>query len=465
MAVKKKSRQLLLINKFIKIFVLSFALFVILAALGTIGYVQVASSNIMKQLSNNPVTSGGEGDAIDDVLGKEEASILNSKKITTVAIFGVDVDGYRTDVNMLAFFHHESGEIDIVSIPRDTKVQIPDDIYKEISKTRSGVNQNTRINTIPAYVNADRRNEVSVSVIESVFGIDIDYYVNMDLNGFKNIVDAIGPIMVDVPMDMKYTDEAQKPPLIINLKAGLQPINGAQAEQLIRFRYGYANADIGRIETQHAFMSAFMNTLLEPEKRLNMMGILETVMVYVTTDFKDAVNYLIYLKDISADKITMTTLPGGGSQHDGSYEYDVVETKALFESIINKTYDDVLTEDGTSGEDMLDTASNDNKTIIEVEPKEQIDVTEYTITVLNATNVSGLAGKTKEKLITAGFDVQDVGNYETRPIERTIIKVSVREVGEILANYFDNPQVFVDEKLKDAEAQVIIAVGTNDVIE
>ncbi len=66
---------------------------------------------------------------------------LNSKKITTVALFGVDKDGYRTDVNMLVFFHHETAEIDIVSIPRDTKVRIPDDIFAEINLTRSGSNR------------------------------------------------------------------------------------------------------------------------------------------------------------------------------------------------------------------------------------------------------------------------------------------------------------------------------------
>ena len=468
MAAKKKSRQLRLINKFIKIFVLSFALFVIIAALGTIGYVQVASSNIKKQLSNNPITSRSEGESIDGVLGEEEASILNSKKITTVAIFGVDVEGYRTDVNMIAFFHHESGEIDIVSIPRDTKVQIPEDIFKEINETRSGVKQNEKINSIPAYVSANRRNEVSVSVIESVFGIDIDYYVNMDLNGFKYIVDAIGPIMVDVPMDMQYTDMVQNPPLVINLKAGLQELDGDHAEQLIRYRYGYANADIGRIETQHAFMDAFMEKLLEPEKRINMVGILETVLVYITTDFSDAVDYLIYLDDISADKITMTTLPGGGSPHDGSYEYDVAATKSLFEGIINKTYSGELVEGQTSGDgddidgSISETLDGQVDTIIEVDPIEPLDVTAYTISVQNATTVSGLAGRTKVMLEEAGFNVKEVGNYETRPIDRTIIKVPLREVGETLANYFDNPQVFVDENLEGEAIQVIIAVGTDD---
>jgi LCP family protein required for cell wall assembly len=472
-AVQKKSRQLRLINKFIKIFFLTFAILIVVAALGTIGYVQVASSNIMKSLSNNPVTSRAEGESIDSVLGKDEASFLNSKKITTVAIFGVDVDGYRTDVNMLAFFHHESGEIDIVSIPRDTKVKIPDEIFKEINATRSGVKQNDRINSIPAYVSSDRRNEVSVAVLESVFGVDVDYFVNLNLDGFKDIVDAVGPIPVEVPMDMEYTDLAQDPPLVINLKAGYRELNGAQAEQLIRFRYGYSNADIGRISTQHEFMKSFLKKVLEPEKRINMISILETVLVDVTTDFNDAVDYLIYLDDLSADKVNMTTLPGGPSPHDGTYTYDVELTKELFESIINKKQltsilndSSVSSSNESGGKTEINSDSGGNATvvdpIIEVEPLEPLDVTDFTISVKNGTNVSGLASRTRDRLIEAGLDVQDIGNYDNRPIERTIIKVPDREIGDILDSYFNNPQVFVDEKLMDAEIQVIIAVGTND---
>lgn len=463
---KKKSRQIRLLNRFIRIFFISFAIFIVMAAIGTIGYVQVASSNNLKKLKDNQVTTRSGGESIGDGLSEEEASALLTREITTVAVFGVDKDGFRTDVNMLIFFHHKTGEIDVVSIPRDTKVKIPDEIFQEINEARSGVKQNERINAIPAYVSSDRRNEVSVSVIENVFGIDVDYYVNMDLDGFKYIVDAIGPIEMNIPMDMQYNDPVQD--LYIDLKAGQQQLNGAQAELLIRYRKGYSNADIGRIEMQHEFMKAFMEKLLEPENRFNMVGILDTVFFNVTTDFKDAVDYLIYLEDISADKISMTTLPGGGSPHDGSYEYDVAATKAMFESIINKNYDDdkdIDVADGPEGEvtegDSEVTEDTDTE-IIEVEPIEQVDPAAYTISVLNAARVNKLASRTRDRLVEVGFNVVEIGNYDVGPIERTIIKAPDREIGELLANYFNNPDVFVDLELKGAEIQVIIAVGTED---
>lgn len=470
MTKTKQSRQIRLMNKFLKIFLLSFAVFVLIAALGTIAYVQIASNNILKKLSESPLVVNNSGEAIDDVLSQEEASSLNTKKITTVAVFGVDKAGYRTDVNMLVFFNHVTKDIDIVSIPRDTKVMIPDEIFTEISASRSDAKQSERINSIPAYVSEKRRNEVSVDVIEHVFGVNIDYYVNMNLDGFKEIVDAVGPIYMDVPQDMKYSDLLQDPPLIIDLKAGYQPLYGAQAEQLIRFRYGYSNADIGRIDTQHLFMKAFMEQLLQPDKKFNMVSILETVLVHVTTDFTDAVNYMIYIDDITPDKITMVTLPGHGSTTDGSYVYDADATKVLFESILNKA--EVVENSGTdatvtdSAESTEQTTSgsenNDNASSVEVTPLPVIDAKDYVISVLNGTYTAGLAKTTKERLEKDGFTVGEPGNYDNKPIDRTIITVPFQAVGDELSGYFNNPKIVVDESLKDKPVQVIIAIGSND---
>jgi len=463
----KQSRQIRLMNKFIKIFLLSFAVFVLIAALGTIAYVQIASNNILKKLSENPLVVNNSGEEIDDVLSPENASSVKAKKITTIAVFGVDKDGYRTDVNMLVFFNHTTAEIDVVSIPRDTKVEIPDDIFAEISSARSDAKQNERINSIPAYVSEKRRNEVSVDVIEHVFGVKIDYFVNMDLDGFKYIVDAVGPIYMDVPQDMKYTDMLQDPPLVIDLKAGYQGLNGAQAEQLIRFRYGYSNADIGRIDTQHLFMNAFVEQLLKPEKRFNMVSIIETVLVHMTTDFNDAVDYLIYLDELSVDKIHMTTLPGKGSATDGSYIYDVDATKALFEGILNKinTAAEAVDPSTETGEDTTQEGEGDTQVTeptVEVTPLPVLDAKEYTISVLNGTYTAGLAKTFKAKLEEEGFTVTEPGNYDNKPIERTIITVPIQELGDELSQYFNDPKIVVDESLKDKPVPVIIAIGSND---
>jgi hypothetical protein len=163
----------------------------------------------------------------------------------------------------------------------------------------------------------------------------------------------------------------------------------------------------------------------------------------------------------------MVTLPGQGSSTDGTYEYNVEETKELFESIINKKAPSEEEADGTlevDGEESTtdDGVTSEEETKIEVEPLVIVDATTFSISVQNGTRVSGLASKTKEKLEAAGFKVLEVGNYETKPIERTIIKVPLEEVGEALADYFNNPEIIVDETLKGKDIEVIIAVGTKD---
>ncbi|WZL82197.1 LCP family protein [Vallitaleaceae bacterium 9-2] len=462
MAKKRKNRHIYLINKFIKIFFVSFVLLIIVASLGTYGYVQITSNKILEALKNNPITVNGTDDGIDEVLSEEDASHIVAKELTTVAIFGVDEDGYRTDVNMIAFFNHKLGDIDIISIPRDTKVRIPDDIYSEITKVRSDVKQYSRINAIPAYVSSKKRNDTSVEVLEQVFGVKIDYYVNMNLEGFKYIVDAVGPIYMDIPKPLKYSDPLQN--LYINLDAGYQPLNGAQAEQLVRYRKGYANADIGRIDMQHEFMKAFMEQVLEPDKKFNMVTILETIFNHVTTNFTDAVDYLIYIDDISADKISMTTLPGAGSKTDGSYEYDQAASKELIEGIINKKEVVPVPENqNADGQEATnDEGTQEPEVEIEVDPIEILDPTEFAISVQNATNISGLAGRTKERLKTIGFDVVDASNYKDKSLKQTIIIAPVQEVGEALETHFNNPKITIDESLMDKEIQVIIAVGAND---
>lgn len=471
MARKKKSRRIRLLNKFIRIFFASFVIFILIAGIGTFGAVQMAKKNILGRLNTITGEDVTNEEGLDDVLSHDEASYLNDKKLTTVAVFGVDKDGYRTDVTMLVFFHHKTGFLDVVSIPRDTVVKIPDDIYKDIHEARPDVKQSTRINAIPAYVNAKNRNDVSVKVLEQVFDVDIDYYVNMDLAGFKEIVDAVGPIYMDVPRDMKYTDVPGE--LVINLDAGPQEINGAKAEGLIRFRKGYGNQDIGRIETQHIFMKAFMKQLLEPETKMNLLSLAQTFMTKVTTNFNDAVDYLVYINDLSVDKVNFVTLPGGDG-NGGTYAYDVDETKTLFEEILNRpdnedtsempgtegTIDDAVSGEGTGTINDAD-KSKDSSTE-EVNPVEMMDAKTLTISVQNGTNTGRLAASWQDKLKGLGYNVTDASNYENKPLNRTIITAPAREVAEELGEYFNDPTIRVDENLEEAEFQVIIAIGNTD---
>lgn len=467
MAGRKQKKRL--INKFIQVFLTTFALLMIVIGIGTVIYVVVSQQNISKptESSNYQLAEHLVKQAVD---GEDFDNPLDDKKLTTFAVFGVDKDNYRTDVNMIVFFNHETAKIDILSVPRDTQVKIPDEIYAKIQSRRSDVNQIVKINEVPAYVIEDR-NETSVAVLENSLGIDIDYYVNMNLDVFRFIVDEIGLITVDIPMDMEYSDPDQD--LFINLKAGEQQLNGAQAEQLIRFRSGYGTGDIGRIGMQHEFMMAFADQLLSTRNRLNMVNILTGIMVRVDTDFMNAVDYLIYLDQINPESFEMHMLPGKADNSKRSYYiYDYDLTKALLNEIVNEPYTVAAAEGdsaaGTEGDTTTDSSEGNTSQdpVVDVEPETIIDVKNLTISVQNGTNVGGYAGGVMDQLNDAGYDVLEAINYpgkaEEGIVSVTRLIVPAEEAFEELKTFFDDPEMELKPAMMDEEVQIIVVLGESD---
>ena len=136
--------------------------------------------------------------------------------------------------------------------------------------------------------------------IKNTFGIPIDYYIHVDLQGFIALVDELDGVDIEVPLDMNYDDPTQN--LHIHLNAGLQDIDGDKAMQLLRWRKnsdaygnvygGYPNGDLGRIETQQAFLKAVI------EKCLNSIS-LGTIpkMAQIFLDNVDTNGCLLYTSD------------------------------------------------------------------------------------------------------------------------------------------------------------------------
>ena len=417
-------------------------------------------ASVVDQVSVKPQVPRHASRGLDTEVGEDKVvdgtiveNPLGDKKITTFAVFGVDKEGYRTDVNMLVFFNHETADIDIISIPRDTRVKIPDAIYEDIQARRSDVSQIVKINEVPAYVKDDR-NEVSVAVLEKSLGVDVDYYINMNLDIFRQIIDIIGDVTVNIPFDMEYNDPNQD--LFISLKAGEQLINGAQAEQLVRFRSGYGNGDIGRIEMQHEFMTAFVKQLLTDKNRYNMVNILREVLLRVDTNFEHVVDYLIYVDNIEPDSFHMHMLPGEADDSAKSYYiYDYAATKLLMNKIINDPY---LTADN-EGED-LDSVSS-TEPVVDIEPTDIVDIKGMNMVVLNGTDITGIAGTTTTMLINEGYTMLEADNYD-QEVDTTILMVPHQEVFDELKAYFIKPEMVLKPTMENDERQVVIVLGKDD---
>ena len=269
-------------------------------------FLVVAAAAVVKYVVRAPEPDAGKEDKkTEQDSAQQEGSdgietIANGKErkkyCYTILLSGVDNDAGGSDTNMLMRFDAENDAIDIVSLPRD-----------------SLMSNGHKLNY--AYNNGGT--DMLRSEIEDLLGVPVDFYVSVNLKGFVALIDQIGGIEFDVPCDMDYDDPYQD--LHIHFKAGLQKLNGQQAMEVVRFRHnndntGYSGRqDLGRIETQQAFLKAVAQKLMKIE---NLPAMAETFLKYVKTDL--TLGNLVWLANEALsmggmDAIHFATLPGDGS--------------------------------------------------------------------------------------------------------------------------------------------------------
>ncbi|MDF2821857.1 MAG: uncharacterized protein K0R15_2305 [Clostridiales bacterium] len=368
----------------------------------------------------------------------------DKKERITVLVFGEDKAAGLTDVMMYVSVDMKTNKVDIISLPRDTRVEFDDQTYKvfsqvgkrlpEVIKMNSAANYYTKVDTYSAAENKEARYLFSKKVIEYKFGIKFDYYVQMDLNGFKQIVDAIGGVTMDVPRDLDYEDQFQD--LYIHIKKGVQTLMGADAEGIVRFRHGYANADLGRIEMQQLFMKAFVKEMLSESNQLNKAKIITKMFNegYITTNMSltDALLYAGDLVELKSESFNMQVIPGSPKTIDRASYFiiDQEATNQLFTDILG-----IVEEEGTA----KDISSKGLK-----------------IEILNGTDINGLASEYKEKLEDDELTITQIGNYGESNNEKTRIIVSKKGMGNDLKKYFNEPEIVVEELPDNIDIRIII---------
>lgn len=223
-------------------------------------------------------------------------------------VLGVDRAANLSDVIMIVSLDTEAQDVHVLSLPRDTYIDVGSTYHKlnayfSASYNRSASRGNER------YRDAI---ESMAALIENSLCIRLDRYVCMDIAGFREIIDAIGGVDMEVPFDMDYEDPAQD--LVIHLKAGYQHLDGEKAEQFVRYRSGYLEGDIGRISAQRLFLTALVNQVKTKLDLTTAINIAKTALQYVTTDLTAAEIAFFAKSAFSIDlaDITFTTLPGGG---------------------------------------------------------------------------------------------------------------------------------------------------------
>lgn len=159
----------------------------------------------------------------------------------TILLAGT-MDGYNTDTLMLCSVDSQNGKVKLVSVNRDTQVDAPISIPK--------------INAMYGWDGAD----MMCQKVTDVTGVPINYYVVIDMDAFKEVIDMIGGVEYTVPFDMVHPDLNQD--YDINLPAGHRVLTGDEALQFVRFRSTSEN-DFGRVNRQKEFLVATVKQVLK----------------------------------------------------------------------------------------------------------------------------------------------------------------------------------------------------------
>lgn len=306
------------------------ALFVVLAAIVTVLLLYKPTPNIDLPFRMDDSTirfTDSSGNDIDHFERTEKYNFL---------ILGKDRWAFNTDVMIIVSFDVTDGSISLMQIPRDTYIDIGRGNHKANSLLASFYNEAVRSKEEDPYGAAVKELE---KALEQVFCITIDYYAMMDLNGFVEIVDAIGGVKMNVPERMYYRDPVQN--LYINLYPGEQTLTGEQAEQFVRFRSGYVEGDIGRVDAQKLFISACIEQVKNNFTASTIANVVEKVLKHVTTDLElqQVVYFAKQALSVDLSKMTMLTIPGiQGRQYDtsGTWYYIVYRDAAI--AAINKYF-------------------------------------------------------------------------------------------------------------------------------
>lgn len=258
----------------------------------------------------------------------------------TILLCGTDMEGTRTDTMMLMYVNAKEGEVNLVSLPRDT-----------LTHTTSG--STAKLNSAFGRNNGGEDPvegmENLMLYVEDIIGYRPDGYMLVNLQGFVEIVDAMGGVKFDVPQDMYYEDSSQD--LYIDLQEGMQKLNGYDAMCLVRFRKGYADQDLGRVSVQREFISSCMDQWAKPTNIVKLPKVLSVLGKHSTTDLTTGNMLWLAVNAWKAgfSEMKMETLPGYADMIDGGSYYILYpsEVADLIDSTCNPYEKTITREDLT----------------------------------------------------------------------------------------------------------------------
>ncbi|MFE7676634.1 LCP family protein [Streptomyces albidoflavus] len=238
-------------------------------------------------------------------------------------------EGKRTDSMMI--LHVGSNGNTMVSLPRDSEVEIPSFKGSESGKLFPAQGRRVKLNA--AY--AEDGPELLVRTVEYNTGLRIDHYAEIGFGGFANIVDALGGVEMDIPKAFKDKKSGA------DFQAGKQTLDGQQALAFVRTRYAFAGSDLDRTKNQQKFLATLANQAATPSTVLNPFRLyptlgagLDTLVVDKDMGLFDLASMFWAMKGLTGGEGTSMNMPISGS-NGGNLVWDKAKKDQLMQQLRN----------------------------------------------------------------------------------------------------------------------------------
>lgn len=344
----------------------------------------------------------------------------NDVKGSNIMVLGIDdTKGMkRSDTIIIAHIEPRTRRIGVISIPRDTRVDVP------------GVGF-TKINHAYAFGQED----LTKRTVEAFLGIPIDHIVKVYVKGVEDLIDKLGGVKVNVEKKMYYID--RNGGLYVDLQPGPQVLNGKQAIGYLRFRHD-AEGDIGRVRRQQDFLTVIASQVMNTGKFWDIPRVINELSSNIITDLtsREIVSLALHgSKSLKEKKVESATIPGGSAMIGGIsfWQPDMVATKKIVDRVLygvsSTTLDNGYNETTNK---ISDNSFNKTTKTIKLEEKKvnknnndnysiSDDTNNVSVEVLNGNGIMGVAHTVSKKITKQGLKVYKIGNASHQEYENTIL--------------------------------------------
>ena len=355
---------------------------------------------------------GGLKGIVTTVIG---SSAEKEKELQDIYLLVMGKSENMTDTIMVVKYSAKNQSASMLSIPRDTFTGDDEKRARASDKINS------------KYINGGAQD--TLKEVNELTGLNIRYYLIVDTKALRDLVDAIGGVEFDVPIDMDYDDVTQA--LHIHVKKGLQLLNGEQAEGVVRFRHNnnytsypvsYGDNDLGRMRTQREFLKILLKQLMKPTNITKINNLLKIAQEEVETniDWNTAKGYVPSLFGFNTNNLVTNALPGEAKYANGVAVFiaNPIKTKELintmFLQVVNNTEQNEETTDTYTNTTKNSTKNEITTSSTTLKPKSSIS-----LQLINGTGSKKRFEAAKTQLKAQGYKIQ--GEAQTTPIDKTII--------------------------------------------